>query len=407
MVQIPTKKVLDTNRKITYNTEMNEYNTTFTTLFNDLNRLCAENEAFYFNDWELDGTIYRNFNYRLASYTDFLEPGALECRGIMFEIINPDAGFGALEGYVQPLRLASLPFEKFFNLNENPMTMDLDLSTIVEITDKADGSLITTYMHNDVLRVKTKGSLSSDQAVAAKLWLLKNENVDFRNELIQIEKTGCTVIMEWCAPDNRIVLPYMEPHLKVLGIRDRIDGSYQTACHDTEPEIYARWTKIIKTDDPEAYINSVTDMQGVEGVVFELPSGQHVKCKSSWYLALHHTKDSINTPRRLYEAVLEEATDDMRSLFHDDPLAIKLIGEMEEFVEVRYNHLVDVVERFYEQNKELDRKSYAILGQNELKKLQFGLAMQKYLERDFSYKEVMKKRWKEFGLKDEKVIEEE
>jgi len=375
---------------------MNEYQTK---IFEDLIRLVADNEAFFFNDVELDGATYRLFNYRLASYTDFCKPNALECRGIMFEITEDG----------EPIRLASLPFPKFFNLYENPFTMDLDLSTVVEVADKADGSLITTYMHNDILRVKTKGSLTSDQAIAAKLWLHKGENVSFREELYLMDRAGCTVIMEWCAPDNRIVLPYMEPHLKVLGVRNREDGSYYDFYDidaDHFPETLARWTLLMRPEDPEAYINSVDDMQGVEGVVFQLASGQRVKKKCTWYLALHHTKDSINTPRRLYEAVLEEATDDMRSLFHDDPLAIKLISEMEAFVEVRYNHLVDTVERFYERNKELERKDYAILGQEELNRMQFGLAMNKYLGKDFSYKEVMKKAWKSFGLKDEKVIEE-
>lgn len=369
-------------------------------LFENLCRLVEANEAFYCTDVDLDGTPYRIFNYRLASYTDFLQPAALECRGIMFEIDETE----------EVVRLASLTPMKFFNLHENPFTMGLDLSTIVEIADKADGSLITTYMHNGILRVKTKGSLTSDQAKAAKLWLHRNENVEFRDELIQAERLDCTVIMEWCAPDNRIVLPYMEPHLKVLGVRNRITGAY-VSYYDIDvehfPETLKRWTKIITVDDPEAYIDSIDDMTGVEGVVFELASGQRVKKKCSWYLALHHTKDSINTPRRLYEAVLEEATDDMRSLFHDDPLAIKLIADMEAFVEVRYNHLVDSVERFYERNKDSSRKDYAILGQKELEKTAFGLAMRKYTGQDFSYKEVMKKRWKSFGLKDEKVEVEE
>ena len=365
-------------------------------LFENLTRLVDNNEAFFFTEAAMDGTIYRIFNYRLASYTDFLEPGALECRGVTFEM---DADGNAV-------RLASLTPMKFFNLYENPFTMDLDLSTIVEISDKADGSMISTYLHNGVLRVKTKGSLTSDQAIAADAWLRLDENVLFRAELLRAELLECTVIMEWCAPDNRIVLPYMEPHLKVLAVRNRKTGAYidfyEIDCEHF-PEILERWTTLITVDDPEAYINSVDDMTGVEGVVFKLASGQFVKKKCTWYLALHHTKDSINTPRRLYEAVLEEATDDMRSLFHDDPLAIKLIGEMEEFVEVRYNHLVDTVERFYERNKDLDRKDYAILGTAELEKMQFGLAMNKYLGKDFSYKEVMKKAWKSFGLKDEKV----
>jgi len=364
-------------------------------------RLVAFSEAFFFSDHDLDetnDTWYRIFNYRLASYTEFLQPSALECRGIMFEMVDP----------LDPMavRLASLPPQKFFNLYENPYTMDLDLSTIKEIADKADCSMISTYLHDSVLQVKTKGSLTSDQAINANAYLRLDENNTFRNELLHAEKLDCTVIMEWCAPDNRIVLPYMEAHLKVLAVRNRKTGEY-ISFYDIDaehfPEILNRWVKIITVDDPEAYINSIDDMQGVEGVVFELPSGQRVKKKCTWYLALHHTKDSINCPRRLYEAVLEEATDDMRSLFHDDPLAIKLISEMETFVEVKYNHLVDTVERFYERNKDLERKDYAILGQKELDKLQFGLVMQKYIGNDFSYKDVMKKRWKSLGLKDEKV----
>lgn len=361
--------------------------------------LIEKSDAFYYNDWCLDGIWYRNANYRLANYTDFCEPDALECRGIMFEVTEEGCN-------AKPIRLASLPFEKFFNIQENPKTTELDLSTIVEIADKADGSLITTFMHNGELRLKTKGSLASEQAVTSMKLLKKDENLAFREELIKAEQLGCTVICEFCAPENRIVLSYETPHLKVLGVRNRGDGSYVNFNDiDAEhfPETLKRWTKIITVDDPEAYINSIDDMQGVEGVVFKLSSGQRIKKKCSWYLALHHTKDSINCPRRLYEAVLEEATDDMRSLFHDDPLAIKMISEMEEFVEVRYNHLVDTVERYYERNKGMERKDYAILGQKELNKLEFGLAMQKYTGNDFSYKEVMKKRWKSFGLKDEKV----
>jgi len=132
----------------------------------------------------------------------------------------------------------------------------------------------------------------------------------------------------------------------------------------------------------EEFINSVDDMVGVEGVVFRMANGQRVKKKGLWYLALHHTKDSITIPRRLFEAVLEEATDDLRTMFRDDELAIKMIQEMETFVEQKYNHMVDTVERFYERNKHLDRKDFAILGKAELEGTFFGLAMSKYVGRE-------------------------
>ena len=361
--------------------------------------LINSNEAFFYNDWELDGKWYRNMNYRLASYTDFCEPDALECRGIMFEI--SEEGDAA-----EPIRLASIPFEKFFNESENPLTMNLDLSQVVEIADKADGSLITTYMHDDVLQVKTKGSLTSDQAINANAFLRLDKNAQFRAELIKGEQLGCTIILEWCAPNNRIVLPYPKAHLKVLGVRSREDGSYthfdEIDCEHF-PETLKRWTKIISFDDAAAYIQSVDDMQKVEGVVFRMANGQRVKKKGQWYLALHHTKDSITVPRRLFECVLEEATDDLRALFHDDELAIKMIADMEVFVEQKYNHMVDTVERFYERNKHMERKEYAILGQEEMERMYFGLAMMRYLGKEVDYKAFLKGKWKHLGLKDEKV----
>jgi T4 RnlA family RNA ligase len=125
-------------------------------LYDNLIALTKANEAFYYQDFELDGKKYRIFNYRLASYTDFQQPGALECRGVMFEVQDEVA-----------VRLASLPMEKFFNLNENPMTMNLDLTQVVRIEEKADGSLMSTYIHNDQLRLKSKGSLFSEQALHA------------------------------------------------------------------------------------------------------------------------------------------------------------------------------------------------------------------------------------------------
>jgi len=367
-------------------------------LWNDLMTLADESEAFYYADQELNGAWYRIFNYRLASYTEFCKPSALECRGHMFEIT--EEGKDAV-----PVRLAALPPEKFFNLYENPFTMELDLSEIDLIEDKADGSLISTYMDsNGALRLKTKGSLSSDQAVDAEKWLMMNAVYDaFFRELADLTGHGYTVNMEWVAPHNRIVLGYEKPELRVLNIRYIVDGSYldKDEFGSAYPEVQARWTERFNVDDPAKFVASIPDMQNIEGFVVRLTSGQRVKIKTTWYLALHHTKDNINSPRRLFEAVLEEATDDMKTLFHDDPLALQTIAEMEEFVEEKYNHMVDTVERFYERNKHLERKEYAILGQEELNgTMFFGLAMNKYAGKEFSYKDFLKSKWKQLGLKD-------
>ena len=78
------------------------------TLFDQLMKLCNESECFYFIDQKtVMQTNVRIFNYRMASYSDWLKPGALECRGIMF-VMDGDT----------PVKLASRPMEKFFNYAE-------------------------------------------------------------------------------------------------------------------------------------------------------------------------------------------------------------------------------------------------------------------------------------------------
>jgi len=363
-------------------------------LYADLLALTQANEAFYHQEFTLDGKTYRIFNYRLASYTDFQQPGALECRGVMFEVSGDDA-----------VQLASLTMSKFFNLNENPSTMGVDLTKVKRIEEKADGSLMSTYLHNDELRLKSKGSLFSDQALAAMKWLDRPENKQFKNEL-KLAVMGVrpyTVNLEWCSPEHRIVLGYMEPTLKVLNMRDHEDGSYADIENLFDRERVVAYTE---TNDPVAFVAAIPAMTDLEGFVVVLESGQRIKIKCEWYLSLHHAKDSVNNPRRLFECILEEGVDDLRSMFALDPLAMKIIDEMQIKVNHLYNEMVKLVEDYHAANKDLSKKDYAIKGQQELPRLYFGLAMNKYVGKVMNYKEFLKGKWKDLGLKDVAITDE-
>jgi RNA ligase len=361
-------------------------------LWDNLLALVNTNEAFYYQEFSLDGKRYWIFNYRLASYTDFLLSDALECRGTMFEVDQND----------QPVRLAAWPQEKFFNLYENPMTMDLDLTQVVEIQEKADGSLMSTYLHNGQLRLKSKGSLFSEQALAAMKWLSRMP--ELAKDLLDVTALGFTVNLEWCSPEHRIVLGYTDPSLKILNMRDMSNGEY--TYHWKNALLYAMHAvESVKVDDPVAFVASIPAMTDVEGYVVRLASGQRVKVKCDWYLSLHHAKDSVNNPRRLFEAILDEGIDDLRSLFHTDLVAMKMIDEMQERVDHTYNSMVKAVDAFYQDNKDLDRKDYAIKGQKDPslvngKLSYFGLAMNLYLGKSNDYKAYLKGRWKELGLRD-------
>lgn len=355
-------------------------------LYDNLMALTA-NEAFYFQDFNLDDKTYRIFNYRLASWTEFQLPSALECRGVMFEV----------DDNAKPMRLASLPMEKFFNLNENPSTMGLDLTKIKRVEVKADGSLMSTYIHNDQLRLKSKGSLFSDQAIAAMKWLGTVPRL--KDVLYNITSKGVTVNLEWCSPEHRIVIGYLQPHLKILNVRNMSFGTYENLSQEAAVAPYWIETKLV--DDPVAFINAIGTLADTEGFVVQFESGQRVKIKTDWYASLHHAKDSVNNPRRLFEAILDEAIDDLRSMFAGDQVAMALIDTMQQKVDHVYNSCVKMVEEYYEQNKTLDRKAYAIKGQQHFANtLYFSLAMNKYVGKPVDYKAFLKGKWRELGLKD-------
>jgi T4 RnlA family RNA ligase len=361
-------------------------------LFSNLMALCSLDSAFSFKDHSRDGQRFRIFNYRLASYTDFCKPDALEARGIMFLMDDNEEH--------NPIRIVCRPPKKFFNLNENPFTLDLNYENIIEYMDKMDGSLISSYMYGKHgyrhLGLKSKASLASEQAMWAEEYLHRPENSQLHLEIYDLSFQGYTVNMEFISPRNQVVVPYQKEELVVLNVRNNETGmtlfKEGVYGHKTLPWVNVR--KDIKVDE-------IPTMKAIEGFVIRFKDDLLVKIKTDEYLTLHKTKDSITIPRRLFECVIMECTDDLRSLFKDDPLSLQRIKEMEDLVIPRYNHMVSAVEAYYEANKALDRKSYAIKAQKEIADF-FGLSMNKYLGRlkEADFKEFAVKNYKVFGVPD-------
>lgn len=361
------------------------------TLYTDLMNLCESGDVFYFQDHTYQGNSYRIFNYRLASFGDFQQKQALECRGHTFRIDT-----------ATPV-LVSLPMEKFFNLNENPFTMNLDLSTVIRVEDKRDGSLISTvnlHDNSEVIHVKSKGSFTSDQAKAAYNMLNYGDAYwEFAKTLRAAVGKNYTVNMEYTAPDNQIVVGYTKARLVVLNIRDNETGeyvdpinfgfrSYEVAEYQEVP-VDQKWLEIAK------------DEIGVEGYVFYFENGLKAKFKNDWYCNLHLQKEQVNHPRRLFEAVLHETSDDLRGLFANDALTIQRIEAMEVLVKREYNRLATLIDSFYTENHELSRKDYAILGQQVLAPHGvFSQAMNLYLGNPHGLKDWMIKNYKQFGITD-------
>lgn len=337
--------------------------------------------GFTLTEQECFGHKVHIFSYRIVTHNDFLQrENALESRGITFLVDDEE----------HPV-IISRPFEKFFNWKENELTMNVDFSDPIEVADKADGSMISTLMIDDKLLTKSKTSLFSDMAMDANSWLTFHP--ELKAEMIELEKAGYTSIFEWCAPHNRIVCYYDEPQLIALAVRHRESGHYLTKqeLESDFPVLTSLWTK--QYNPAEVNPETIKDMEGIEGFVYWLNNGQRIKIKTEWYLLRHRAKDAVNNPKALYEAVLDEGVDDIRSLWSDDASTIKIIDDMEELVVSYYNHLVNTTQKFYDQNKQLSRKDYAIKAKAELQPVEFSCAMMLYSGKPVDYKNMMKRNY--------------
>lgn len=378
-------------------------------LYLNLLKLCADNDAFFFKDFTQDGILYRIFNYRLATWTDFQLPGALECRGIMYRV-NEDG----------TAVLVSRPMEKFFNAGENPDTMDLDYSNPLQIMNKEDGSLISTYLDGDILKVKSKGSLNSEQAMDATNWLRYND--DIYEALSKVAKAGYTVNMEWVAPHNRIVLHYDTSKLIVLNIRHNETGEYlsKDKVYDMlDVDLEDLWVDErfdIYSIAPEERVSYIRSQEGYEGTVIQLATGQHVKVKTDWYTKLHYAKDSINNPKSLIMNVLAESTDDLRQLFHDDPSVIDRIERYEKHVSQKFNHIISTLVAFKEhmdESGDYTRKDYAIAAKDqwsyfpEFFSAQMNMLVRPEQSIEDNVKEIMMKNYKNYVLPEDIGFNEE
>lgn len=369
-------------------------------LYNNLMNLCkTEDKCFYSVDHISSfGTKFRVFSYHVAGLTQWMIPDAVECRGIMFEMD---------EHWNKPLRIASRPMEKFYNLAEvrawnitessikTIQTPSLTVDSIDRYEDKADGSLMSSYMDwdpEDNTRVnyllKSKTSIRSEQANDANKWLYDVEREDLMEFIIACEEAGYTVNFEWTSPKNQIVLAYEKPALVILNVRHRDTGEYFANNQLIRSDVFKKYgVKQFMLDpvvDVEDAIKTMYNQTGIEGYVFVTNEGQRFKLKTNWYVALHKTKDSINNNTQLVCSIVEGVSDDLRQMFIDDPQSLVKIEEFEQAVINEIGNTMSKLKEQYAKHAGMERKDYAIGMKNVFAQDQyyFGIAMKMYQNPD-------------------------
>jgi RNA ligase len=242
-----------------------------------------------------------------AAYEGYWNNVTLNCRGLIFN------AFGDI---------LAMPFPKFFNYGQAGCP-EIDLDAPATVSDKMDGSLGILYKFDGNLRIATRGSFSSDQAIHA-TEILNTKYASFK------PVSGWTYLFEIVYPQNRIVCDYGDlDDLVFLGavhIPTRIS-------YDSDVANLLGWKGPVTEVFPYSTMREALmaeSRSGKEGfVVHLLDSDVRVKIKQEDYILLHRIVTGLNA-RSVWEAMVDGAV---------DKLIDKVPDEFHEFIRKVESHL--------------------------------------------------------------------
>lgn len=238
--------------------------------------IVQKTEAFYCTQRNIYGYNVELYDYRLASFGDFVNNEAWELRGLCY-IQDEDGNWHR-----------NILMNKFFNLNESKMEYvrlfskdtdelvydgidtakadniykqeryiksswmleDIKDKKITRIQDKRDGSVISfVKFPNGVVKAKSKMSFESEQALAADAFYCSDKQSSYTGIAKLVDyclDKGLVPIFEYTSPFNQIVLNYNDSELRVIQIRENETGRYLTSV---EMDFLLSQTTVKKADD--------------------------------------------------------------------------------------------------------------------------------------------------------------
>lgn len=238
------------------------------------------------------------FNYTAACmYGGDMNDYERVCRGL---ILNRVTG-----------EIVALPFRRFANWGEeypNPS------AKIVSITEKIDGSMVETYRVNGGIKLATRGSFDSEQA----LWATEFFNHNFPYIIVPQQ---VTLIFEAIYPANRICVDYgKEEALYLLAVMDRYS---LTEWSDENVDAFAlQWgfprPAYYKAGNIEEVVTAAKALDANhEGWVVRYNDGTRFKVKGDQYREMHRILNEVSFVHTV-EAILNETLDDVVAALPDE-----------------------------------------------------------------------------------------
>jgi len=212
--------------------------------------------------------------------------------------------------------LVSRKFNRFFNHGEYPEYFnDFDWPNAICL-EKADGSLIGVYKHNDKWEISTRGMAYAEgkfqdteftfRDLVIKCFGFESED-KFQSCFDSISNGDHTFIFEFTSPDNRIVTPYKEDKMILIGItHKKLDLLFNYECLFDVAKLFAQKCNVRvigsigKGLTVEQVIEKANQLPNLEEgfVVWCQKTDKRCKIKSSAYVVAHSIKGNDPLPTR-------------------------------------------------------------------------------------------------------------
>lgn len=301
-------------------------------------------------------TIKEDEHYYLLQYSqiesDFNEEICRECRGLIIDknTLDPEA----------------LSFFKFFNIHEQHAAK-IDWST-ARVQEKVDGSKILSFYdeYKNDWQFCTTGMLNAYECPVGGWGLSFGQLLEkaLANNGLSLDKfklmliPHCCYTFELVAPENRVVVPYKEADLYLIGVRDRLTWKEEYPSDFIQLCNYIKRPKSYDLRSLEDCI-AATEKMGFdeEGFVIVDANWNRVKCKSkAWLSASYLHNNGVQTPYRALDLILDNEKDEFLSYY---PEYSDIVLQVERNLDAWIKRCRDAIHDVEDQTCITDQKSLA------------------------------------------------
>lgn len=262
-------------------------------------------------------------------------------------------------------------FNRFYNVGEGEVWKEFPIEK-ARIDEKLDGSLISVYFDGE-WQASTRKMAFAEGGTAfginfRQIFDKAVENTKLMSYLDEQENKNFTYIFELTSPLNRIVTPYDETSVTLIGIRNNLNGyevGKKALDYVAEQTEVAR-PKVFECESIEDLQRQAAELnvmdEGFVLVVEQDGTFSRLKCKNPKYVAIAHMRDNGSiSPRRILALVVTNEHGEYLGYFPEDKKYF-------DFVEKVYNETITRITELWNVAKDIEsQKDFAITVQKQSK----------------------------------------